>query len=84
MQGKLDTSEIDYVKVQNRNVVGSMNNMKQIIKQIDKYSPSDNEQYEHLINQTPFKYLSGLSPAEAHSRKVSSGVEWTTPLQANK
>ena len=73
IQDNLKLKDIDYVKFQNRNVVGSMNNMKKIISQLDKYYPSDNEKYENLINHTPFKYLSDLSPAEVHSRTPRLG-----------
>jgi hypothetical protein len=72
MQDNLDINDIDYVKFQNRSIVSSMNNMKNIIIQLDKYHPSDNETYEKLINQTPFKYLSYCSPAEVHLSGTSS------------
>jgi spore coat polysaccharide biosynthesis predicted glycosyltransferase SpsG len=72
MKDNLNSSDINYVKSQNRSIVSSMNNMKQLINQIDKYNPSDNETYEKLINLTPFKYLSYRSPAEVHSSNMSS------------
>ena len=68
----IDVSDINYVKSQNKNLISSMDNMKRIINQLDQYHPSDNETYERLINQTPFKYLSHPSPAEVHSSNVSS------------
>ena len=68
----LDVSDINYVKLQNRSIVSSMNNIKQIISQLDKYNPSSNETYEKSINQTPFKHLSFGTPAEMHSFNMSS------------
>ena len=64
---EIDVNEINYVKFQNRSVVGSMNNMKKLIQNVDAYYPSDNESYEQLVNRTPFQYLSQRSPAEVHS-----------------
>jgi 3-dehydroquinate dehydratase len=66
-QDKLDVNDIDFVKFQDRSVTGSMNNMKQMINHFHKYGPSDNEQYEELINRTPFKMLSYRTPAELYS-----------------
>ena len=68
---KINASNIDYIKFQNRSVTGSMNNIKQIIKNVDKYEPqSTNEFYEHLINQTLFKYLSDKTPAQVHDSRT--------------
>ena len=65
--GQLNSSEINYIKFQNRSVIGSMNDIKQMIKKVDQYEPkSSNEIYEQLINQTPFKYLSYSSPSKVH------------------
>jgi hypothetical protein len=72
MKDNFDISDINYVKFQNRSIVGSMNNIKQIISQFDRYNPSDNETYEKLINQTPFKYLSYKSPTEVYLSNISS------------
>lgn len=72
IKDNLSIININYVKSQNRSIISSMNNMKQIISQSDKYNPTDNEAYEQLINQTPFKYLSYRSPAEVHSSNLSS------------
>jgi hypothetical protein len=45
--------------------------MKQMINQFHKYCPSDNEQYEVLINRTPFKLLSSRTPADLYSLHTS-------------
>lgn len=64
---QINASNIDYIKFQNRSVTGSMNNIKQIIKNVDKYQPQcSNEMYEQLVNQTLFKYLSDKTPAQVH------------------
>lgn len=73
MKDSLDANDINYVKYQNRSITGSMTNIKQLLIQLDKYNPSDNETYEKIINQTPFKYLSYRSPAEVFSS--SSGFK---------
>jgi hypothetical protein len=70
-QDKLDVNDIDFVKFQDRSVTGSMSNMKQMINQFHQYCPSDNEQYEVLINRTPFKLLSSRTPAELYSLHTS-------------
>jgi hypothetical protein len=70
-QDKLDVNDIDFVKFQNRSVTGSMSNMKQMINQFHQYCPSDNEQYEVLLNRTPFKLLSSRTPAELYSLHTS-------------
>ena len=72
LKDNLNASDFNYVKFQNRSITSSMNNIQQIISQLDKYNPRDNETYEKLINQTPFKYLSYRSPAEVHSSNMSS------------
>jgi hypothetical protein len=72
----IDTNQINYLKSRNRSLVSSMNNMKVMISQIDQYDPSEDERYEELINQTPFKYLSYSTPAKLYSsrsRSVSVG-----------
>ena len=66
MQCEVDINEIRYIKHQNRSIIGSMNDMKRIVEQIDKYSSNENETYEKIINQTPFKYLSQRTPSEVH------------------
>ena len=72
MQCEIEINNTKYVKHQNRSVVSSMNNMKDIIEEMDKYYPSENEAYEKLINQTPFKYLSQRCPAEVYLSSVPS------------
>jgi hypothetical protein len=76
----IDTTKISYLKSQNRSLVSSMNNIKIIISQIDKYSRSENERYEELINQTSFKYLSYSTPAELYSSRSRSVSERESPL----
>ncbi|MGB8701374.1 MAG: hypothetical protein WCD18_18325 [Thermosynechococcaceae cyanobacterium] len=65
-QENIRLDEIYYVKFQNRSITSSMNNIKTIIDQMDKYNPMSNEEYERLINNIPFKYLSFRKPYELH------------------
>jgi IS30 family transposase len=65
-QEKINTNNIHYIKSQNRSLVSSMNNIKTIINNLDKYSTINNEKFEELINHTPFKYLSYQTPAECY------------------
>jgi hypothetical protein len=62
----IDPNEINYLKSKNRSLVSSMNNIKVIISQRDKYARGDNETYEKLINQIPFEHLSFSTPAELY------------------
>lgn len=64
---KSELSNVEYIKFQNRPIIGSMNNIKQIIEIMDDYTPEKNlEIYERLINNTPFKVLEDASPAKVH------------------
>ncbi len=67
----IDTNEINYLKSRNRSLVSSMNNIKVIIGQLDRYNRNDNETYEKLINQTPFEHLSFSTPAELYLSRSS-------------
>jgi hypothetical protein len=67
----IDPNEINYLKSKNRSLVSSMNNIKVIISQRDRYARGDNETYEKLINQTIFKYLSFSTPAELYLPRFS-------------
>ncbi len=70
-QDSINIGEINYFKSQNRSLVSSMNNIKVIIGQIDRYNRNDNETYEKLVNQTPFKHLSFSTPAELYLSRFS-------------
>ena len=59
-----DSPEIHYLKSENRSLVSSMNNMKNLIAKLDQYNAVDNERFAEIINQTPFKYLSYRTPTE--------------------
>jgi len=59
-----DSPEIHYLKSENRSLVSSMNNMKNLITKLDQYNAVDNERFAEIINQTPFKYLSYRTPTE--------------------
>ena len=63
---QFDINNIQYIKVQNKSIVGSMNNIKKLISQLDKYCNASNEQFEELVNNVPFKYLSYRTPAECY------------------
>jgi hypothetical protein len=67
----IDPTEINYLKSKNRSLVSSMNNIKVIISQRDRYVRGDNETYEKLINQIPFQYLSFSTPAELYLPRFS-------------
>jgi hypothetical protein len=67
----IDPTEINYLKSKNRSLVSSMNNIKVIISQRDRYIRGDNETYEKIINQTVFKYLSFSTPAELYLPRFS-------------
>ena len=69
-QKMVDEKDIHYVKSKQGSFVSSMNKIKTTIRYLDQYGSNDNETYENLINQTPFKYLSDRSPAavQAESR----------------
>lgn len=65
-QQDLDINEINYLKSQNRSLISSMNNIKNLIGHYDSYSRRSNEEYENFINQTPFQYLSFNTPNELY------------------
>jgi hypothetical protein len=67
----IDPNEINYLKSKNRSLVSSMNNIKVIISQRDRYIRGDNETYEKIINQIPFQYLSFSTPAELYLPRFS-------------
>jgi hypothetical protein len=67
----IDPNEINYLKSKNRSLVSSMNNIKVIISQRDRYVRGDNETYEKLINQIPFEHLSFSTPAELYLSRFS-------------
>ena len=71
-QKDVDAKDIRYVKFKNGSLVSSMNNMKQFVSHLDKYTPLDNERIEDMINQTPFKYLSNNSPNDVHQAATNS------------
>ncbi|NCR38602.1 MAG: hypothetical protein GPJ21_01395 [Microcystis aeruginosa W13-11] len=72
-----DSPEIHYLKSENRSLVSSMNNMKNLITKLDQYNAVDNERFAEIINQTPFKYLSYRTPAECYQNLLnqSKGVQ---------
>ena len=67
IKSDINLEDIEYIKHQNKSIIGSMTNIKSIIAQVDKYMPVDNEKLEKLINNTIFKYLSYSTPTEVHS-----------------
>jgi hypothetical protein len=67
----IDPNEINYLKSRNRSLVSSMNNIKVIISQRDRYGRGDNETYEKIINQIPFEHLSFSTPAELYLSRFS-------------
>lgn len=76
-QNGLDLPEIHYLKSENRSLVSSMNNMKNLIAKLDRYDAVDSERFAELINQTPFKYLSYRTPTECYQNLLnqSKGVQ---------
>ena len=66
---QFNINDIQFVKVPNQSLVGSMNRIKNLISQLDKYSNASNEQFEDLVNHTPFKHLSFRTPAECYLAK---------------
>ena len=68
----LEQGEIHFLKFTNRRIISSMNDMKNMIRELDQYYPASNEEFGKLINQTPLKYLSYRSPAEVHSSSLSN------------
>ncbi len=66
-----DSPEIHYLKSENRSLVSSMNNMKNLIAKLDQYDAVDNERFAELINQTPFKYLSYRTPTECYQNLLN-------------
>jgi hypothetical protein len=62
---------------ENRSLVSSMNNMKNLITKLDQYNAVDNERFAELINQTSFKYLSYRTPTECYQNLLnqSKGVQ---------
>jgi len=73
----LISSYIHYLKSENRSLVSSMNNMKNLIAKLDQYNAVDNERFAELINQTSFKYLSYRTPTECYQNLLnqSKGVQ---------
>lgn len=72
-----DSPEIHYLKSENRSLVSSMNNIKNLIAKLDRYNAVDNERFAEIINQTPFKYLSYRTPTECYQNLLnqSKGVQ---------
>ncbi|NCR77143.1 MAG: hypothetical protein GPI92_16735, partial [Microcystis aeruginosa K13-06] len=72
-----DSPEIHYLKSENRSLVSSMNNIKNLIAKLDQYNGVDNERFAEIINQTPFKYLSYGTPTECYQNLLnqSKGVQ---------
>jgi hypothetical protein len=68
----IDPNEINYLKSKNRSLVSSMNNIKVIVSQRDRYVRGDNETYEKLINQISFEHLSFSTPAELYLSRFSA------------
>jgi hypothetical protein len=71
----IDPNEINYLKSKNRSLVSSMNNIKVIISQQDRYIRGDNETYEKIINQIPFEHLAFSTPAELYLPRFSEVKE---------
>jgi hypothetical protein len=69
---RVNSSEVYYLKFNNRSIIGSLTNMKAIITKMDQYFNCKNERFEKAINQTKFKYLSDKTPSEVHRSYLSS------------
>jgi hypothetical protein len=69
-QQDIDVNEINYLKSQNKSLVSSMNNIKNLVGQLDRCNRRENKKYEELINQIPFEYLSFRTPNELFFREI--------------